>query len=90
MTKTQLIAAVSDRTGLTRASVEKAVTALTDSITEGLVNGEKVGLVGFGSFTVSDRKPRVGRNPKTGEPIQIAASKGVRFSAGTALKKALN
>ncbi|MDP7113298.1 MAG: HU family DNA-binding protein [Myxococcota bacterium] len=90
MTKTQLIAAVSDRTGMTRASVEKAVTALTDSITEGLVSGEKVGLVGFGSFAVSDRAARTGRNPKTGEPIQIAASKGVRFSAGTALKKALN
>lgn len=90
MTKTQLIAAVSDRTGMTRASVEKAVTALTDSITEGLAAGEKVGLVGFGSFAVSDRAARTGRNPKTGEPIQIAASKGVRFSAGTALKKALN
>jgi DNA-binding protein HU-beta len=90
MTKTQLIAAVSDRTGMTRASVEKAVTALTDSITESLVAGEKVGLVGFGSFAVSDRAARTGRNPKTGAPIEIAASKGVRFSAGTALKKALN
>lgn len=90
MTKAELIAAVADNAGLTRAAAEKAVGAITESITDSLATGDKVTLVGFGSFAVSERAARTGRNPKTGEPIQIAASRGVRFSAGAALKKAVN
>ncbi len=90
MTKAELISAVADKAGLTRAAAEQAVGAITDSITESLVAGDKVSLVGFGSFVVKHNKARPGRNPKTGATIQIAASKGVRFSPGTSLKKALN
>ncbi len=90
MTKAELIAAVASKAGLTKSAAEAAVGAITESITESLSNGDKVTLVGFGSFSTSERKARTGRNPKTGQPIQIPASKGVRFSAGAALKKAIN
>ena len=90
MTKAELIAAVADRTGLTKAAAEKAVVAVTESITETLVSGESVNLVGFGAFKPAHRGARKGRNPKTGEPMQIAASNSVRFSVGAALKKAVN
>ncbi len=90
MTKADLIAAVADKTGLTKAAAEKAVVAVTSSITETLASGEAVNLVGFGSFRPKHRAARKGRNPKTGEPMMIEASNSVRFSVGAALKKAVN
>ncbi len=90
MTKAELISAVAEKSGLTKTAAEAAVAAITASITESLAGGDKVTLVGFGSFAASERQARTGRNPKTGEPIQIPASKGVRFTAGAGLKKAIN
>jgi DNA-binding protein HU-beta len=90
MTKADLIAAVADKTGLTKAAAEKAVGAVTESITETLVSGETVNLVGFGAFRPKHRAARKGRNPKTGEPMMIDASNSVRFTVGAALKKAVN
>ena len=90
MTKAELIAAVADKAGLTKADAEKAVLAVTESITETLAAGEPVSLVGFGAFRPKHRAARKGRNPKTGEPMMIEASNSVRFSVGAALKKAVN
>ena len=90
MTKAELIAAVASKSGLTKAAAEAAVSAITESITDSLSDGDKVTLVGFGSFATSQRQARTGRNPKTGQPIKIPASKGVRFTPGAALKKAIN
>lgn len=89
MTKVDLIAQVAEKTGFTKKDAEKAVTAVLDTITENLANGEKVSLVGFGIFEVKDRAERMGHNPKTGEPMQIAASKAPSFKAGKALKDAV-
>jgi len=90
MTKAELIAAVADRTGLTKAAAENAVVAVTESITETLASGEAVSLVGFGAFRPKHRAARKGRNPKTGDPMMIEASNSVRFTVGAALKKAVN
>ena len=87
MTKTDLIAAVAAKTGLKKKDAEAAVAAVLSTVTETLVAGEKVQLVGFGTFEVKERDAREGRNPFTGESIQIAASKRVAFSAGKALKE---
>lgn len=89
MNKTELIAAVAEKTGLSKKDSDAAVAAMVDVITESLVQGEKVQLVGFGSFEVKVRAERVGRNPKTLEPIQIPASKSPVFKAGKALKDAV-
>ena len=88
MTKVELIAAVAANAGLTKKDAEKAVTATIDVITETLQKGEKVSLVGFGTFEVRERKERQGRNPQTREPMTIPASKLPAFSAGKALKDA--
>lgn len=90
MTKAELIAVVSERTELTKKDAEKAVAAVIDTITETLANGEKVSLVGFGTFEVKERAERMGHNPQTGEPMPIAASNAPVFKAGTALKTAVN
>ncbi len=90
MNKQDLIAAVADSAGLTKAAAAKAVDAIFDAITETLKSGDEVRLVGFGSFSVSERAATTGRNPRTGEAIQIAASKNPKFSAGKALKDAVN
>ena len=90
MTKAELIAAVSEKTQLTKKDSEKAVSAVLETITETLANGEKVSLVGFGTFEVKTRAERMGHNPQTGEPMPIAASKAPVFKAGTALKTAVN
>lgn len=90
MTKAELIAVVSEKTEFTKKDSEKAVTAVLDAITETLVKGEKVSLVGFGTFEVKDRAERMGHNPQTGEPMPISASKAPVFKAGTALKTAVN
>lgn len=76
--------------GLTKADAEKAVGATLEAITGALTSGDEVRLVGFGSFSVSERAASEGRNPRTGEKIQIAASKAPKFSAGKGLKEALN
>ncbi len=90
MTKTDLIALVSEKAELTKKDSEKAVSAVIESITEALANGDKVSLVGFGSFEVKERAERLGHNPKTGETIVIAANKAPVFKAGSALKASVN
>ena len=89
MTKVELIAAVAATAGLTKKDAEKAVSATLDVITETLQKGDKVSLVGFGTFEVRERKERQGRNPQTREPMTIPASKLPAFSAGKALKDAV-
>lgn len=86
MNKTELIAAVAERSELSKKDAEAAITAAIDVITEALRQGEKVQLVGFGSFEVKKRAARVGRNPKTKEPIEIPASTVPVFKAGKVLK----
>ena len=90
MNKTELIAAVAEQAELSKKDAEKALKAFTDVIAAELVKGEKVQLVGFGTFEVSERAAREGRNPLTGEKITIAASKNPKFKAGKALKDMLN
>jgi DNA-binding protein HU-beta len=89
MNKTELVAAVAGKTGLTKKDVETIVSATTETITEALQNGDKVQLVGFGTFEIRDRAARNGRNPQTGEALAIAASKAPAFKAGKALKDAV-
>ena len=90
MNKTELIAAVADEAGLSKKDAEKALKAFTDVIGSELKKGEKVQLVGFGTFEVSERAEREGRNPQTGEVMKIAASKAPKFKAGKALKDMVN
>lgn len=86
MNKTELIAAVAAKAGLSKKDAEKALNATLDTITAALVKGDKVQLVGFGSFETKTREARTGRNPRTGENIEIAASRLPAFKAGKALK----
>jgi len=90
MNKTELIAAVAEQAGLSKKDAEKAVKAFTDVITDELKKGEKIQIVGFGTFEVSERAAREGRNPHTGETMKIEASKAPKFKAGKALKDAVN
>ena len=90
MNKTELVAAISEKTELTKKDSEKALKALVDVIAEELKKGEKVQLVGFGTFEVSERAARTGKNPQTGAEIKIAACKAPKFKAGKALKDAVN
>ena len=90
MNKTELVAAVADKAGLSRKDAEKAVKAFTDVVSEQLVSGDKIQLVGFGTFEVAERAARDGRNPKSGEPMRIEASKTPKFKAGKALKDMVN
>ena len=89
MNKTELIAAVAEKADLSKKDAEAALTATVDAITEALTQGEKVQLVGFGSFEVKTRAARVGRNPRTGEEIPISEAKLPVFKAGKALKDAV-
>jgi len=89
MTKAELIDAVASGADISKAAAAKAVDTLTDSITTALKKGKKVALVGFGTFSVSKRKARKGRNPQTGADIKIPARKVPKFSAGKALKSAV-
>lgn len=90
MNKTELVAAIAEKTNLTKADSEKALKAFTEVVAEELKKGEKITLVGFGTFEVSERAEREGRNPLTGEAIKIAASKSPKFKAGKALKDSIN
>ena len=90
MNKSELIAAMADKTGETKKNAEASLNALVDVITEALVKGDKVQLVGFGSFEVRKRAARKGRNPQTKEEIKIPASKAPVFKAGKALKDLVN
>lgn len=90
MNKTELVAAISEKTELTKKDSEKALKALIDVVAEELKKGEKVQLVGFGTFEVSERAARTGKNPQTGAEIKIAACKAPKFKAGKALKDVVN
>ena len=90
MNKAELIAAVADRADMSRKDAEAVLKAFTDVVAEELKKGEKVQLVGFGTFEVSERAARTGRNPHTGEEMMIAASKAPKFKAGKALKDSVN
>jgi len=90
MNKADLITAIAGQTGLTRKDSEAAVKAFVNIVTEELKKGGKVQIVGFGTFEASERAAREGRNPHTGESIEIEASRAPRFKAGRALKEALN
>jgi DNA-binding protein HU-beta len=90
MNKAELIDAVTGQTGLAKADVTRAVDSIFDSITGALKSGDTVALLGFGTFVVKSRAARSGRNPRTGETIEIAASRVPGFKAGKALKDAVN
>jgi len=90
MTKTEMIEGLSNKLSIGRSDAEKAVNILLDDIVAALKAGDRVNISGFGTFSVSERKPRTGRNPKTGEAIQIAASRSARFKPGKQLKDSLN
>jgi len=90
MNRTELVAAIADKTELSKKDAEKALKAFTDVVAEELQKGEKIQLVGFGTFEVSERAAREGRNPQSGEIMQIAASKAPKFKAGKALKDLVN
>ena len=90
MNKTELIAAVAEKAEISKKDAEKAVKAFTDVVSEELVNGGKIQLVGFGTFEVSERPAREGRNPRTGETMTIAATKTPNFKVGKALKDMVN
>ena len=90
MKKVELVEAVAEAAGLTKADATRAIDATFTVITDALVKGDKVPLVGFGTFSVSKRAAREGRNPKTGATVQIAARNAVSFKAGSALKDSVN
>ena len=89
MNKIELVAAVAEKSGMTKKDAEKAIAAVVETLTEALAKGEKVTLVGFGSFETKTREARIGRNPKTKEAIEIPATTVPTFKAGTALKNAV-
>ncbi len=90
MNKSELITEVAEKTGLTKKDAEGAVKAVIDTITDAMIQGDKVQLVGFGTFEVRERAARFGRDPRTGESMEIAASKAPAFKAGQGLKDAVN
>lgn len=90
MNKTELVASVAEASGMTKSDADKAVNAVIGAITSALANGEQVVLTGFGTFQVNSRAARKGRNPSTGQEIEIAASKAPAFKPGKSLKDAVN
>jgi len=90
MNKTELVAAIAEKTEISKKDSEKALKAFVDVVTEELKAGGKVQLIGFGTFEVSERAAREGRNPQTNEVMKIAACKAPKFKAGAALKSAVN
>lgn len=89
MNKTELIAAAAEQTGMSKKDTEKVLSAMLETITRAIAAGEKVSLVGFGTFETKSRNARMGRNPKTKEEIRIPASKVPVFKAGKALREAV-
>ena len=89
MTKSELIDAVAEKAGLSKTDASKALAATLESVTEALKTGDKVALIGFGTFSVSLRAARTGKNPQTGEPLAIPASKAAKFKVGKQLKDAV-
>ncbi|MCI5959604.1 MAG: HU family DNA-binding protein [Lachnospiraceae bacterium] len=90
MNKTELVAAIADQAEISKKDAEKALKAFTDVVAEELKKGEKIQLVGFGTFEVAERAAREGRNPQTGATMKIEASKAPKFKAGKALKDLVN
>lgn len=90
MNKSELIDAVAEHSGLSKTDTTKAINSFVETVTDAMQRGDDVVLVGFGTFSVKDRAARTGRNPKTGETLQIAASKVPGFKAGKGLKDAVN
>ncbi len=90
MNKAELVAAIAEKTELSKKDSEKALKAFVEVVTDELKKGEKIQLVGFGTFEVTQRAAREGRNPLTGKPMKIKASKAPKFKAGKALKEAVN
>ena len=90
MTKPELIYVIAEKAGLSKADASKALSATLESVTDALKAGEKVALIGFGTFSVSLRAARTGKNPQTGEALAIPASKAAKFKAGQKLKDAVN
>jgi len=90
MNKSELIEAMADASDISKAAAGRALEGMIEAITNAMKNGETVSIVGFGTFVVRERAARAGRNPKTGETIQIAASKSPAFKAGKAFKDAVN
>jgi DNA-binding protein HU-beta len=90
VTKADLVTRIAADTGLKKVDAEKALEAMTSAIQGALQDGKKVTLVGFGTFSIADRKARMGRDPQTKKPIRIPASKAVRFKPGKAMKDAVN
>jgi DNA-binding protein HU-beta len=89
MTKAEFVGKLAEKAGLTKADAEKAVNAFLETVTETLKSGDKVAFTGFGSFEVTERAAREGRNPQTGEAMQIKATKAPKFKAGKGLKDAV-
>lgn len=89
MTKAELVAKVAKDAKITKVAAGKSIDAVVDGITKALKKGDRISLVGFGTFSVSKRKARTGRNPQTGKAIKIAAKKVAKFKAGSALSKAV-
>jgi DNA-binding protein HU-beta len=90
VTKADLVNAMAEKAGLSKTDAEKALKAFADAVTDALKAGEKVALVGFGTFSVSSRAARTGKNPQTGAKINIPAAKTPKFKAGKALKDSVN
>ena len=90
MNKPELIQAIATKTGVKKTDIGEVIDALTKTINEELAGGGEVALIGFGTFSVKDRAARTGRNPKTGEPLHLPASKAPVFKAGKTLKEAVN
>ena len=90
MNKQELVDQIADGASISKKDAEAALTSLLESVKAAVAKGEKVTIPGFGAWSRTDRQARVGRNPRTGEPVQIAASKGVKFTVGAKFKSAVN
>ena len=90
MNKSELIDSMAGKSGLSKADAAKALDALIESVTEGLSNGDRIALIGFGSWSVEQRSARTGRNPRTGDEIQIPAKNVIKFKAGAGLSNSVN
>ncbi len=90
MNKQELVSAMAEKAGLTKADADKAVNAFVETVKDALAKGDSIQLIGFGTFSVSGRSARTGRNPQTGKEIQIAAKKVAKFKAGKALDETVN